>query len=377
MKESLTMQLRIGTYLRVSTEEQAQAVEGSLDNQKYRIKSFIEIRNSQEKGWGKVVETYADEGLSAKDTKRPAYQKMMADIKKGKINLIMVTDLSRLSRNIYDFCNLLNDLEKYKAKFLSIKEQFDSSTPSGKMMIYNMINLAQFEREQISERVALGCHSRAMRGFMNGGRSILGFDKSKENSGVYVVNEEETKTVKKIFKTFIECESRAKTIQRLNEMGIQPKANTNRARHHKPIQWSAQTLGNILNASAYLGFHEVNKQNKNADPTELKSWQRYQVVKASWPAIIDQATFDRAQKLLEEAKRLERVRLTGAERRFYLLTGILRCGECGSPLVGQAAHGELSQHLYYGHANSSRGNGCLIFPRKNGHKIHAANANFS
>lgn len=116
---------------------------------------------------------------------------------------------------------------------------------------------------------------------------------------MYLVNEEGAKTVKKIFKTFIECESRAKTIQRLNEMGIVPKANTNRARHHKPIQSNVQTLGNILNASAYLGYHEVRKQNKNIEATELKPWQKYQVVKASWPAIIDQSIFDHAQKLLE------------------------------------------------------------------------------
>lgn len=102
-----------------------------------------------------VADVYSDEGLSAKDTKRPAFQRMMRDIRKGRINLILVTDLSRLSRNILDFCLLLEELKKYNAKFLSLKEQFDTSTPAGEMMVFNMINLAQFERKQTAERVSL------------------------------------------------------------------------------------------------------------------------------------------------------------------------------------------------------------------------------
>ena len=107
------MRHKIGAYIRVSTEEQAQVVEGSLDNQKHRICGYIDIKNMQDKDWGKAIEFYVDDGYSAKDTKRPAYQRMMRDIKKGKINLILVTDLSRLSRNILDFCNLLKDLEMF------------------------------------------------------------------------------------------------------------------------------------------------------------------------------------------------------------------------------------------------------------------------
>lgn len=123
-------------------------VEGSITSQKHRLSSFVEIKNVQEPGWGEIVETYADEGLSAKDTRRPAFQKMMTDIRKGRINLILVADISRLSRNILDFCILLDDLKKYNAKFLSIKEQFDTSTPVGELMVFNMISLAQFERKQ-------------------------------------------------------------------------------------------------------------------------------------------------------------------------------------------------------------------------------------
>ena len=122
------MQHNIGLYLRVSTDEQALRQEGSIENQKHRLKGFIDIKNLQDPLWGKLIDTYIDDGVSAKNTNRPAFQRMMHDLRNEKINLILVTDLSRLSRNILDFCLLLEDLKKYNAKFLSIKEQFDPSS---------------------------------------------------------------------------------------------------------------------------------------------------------------------------------------------------------------------------------------------------------
>lgn len=182
------MRHKIALYLRVSTDEQAIRHEGSLDSQKHRLNAFIDVKNVQQSDWGKVVETYIDDGISAKDTNRPAFQRMMKDLRKGRINLILVTDLSRLSRNIMDFCVLLEELRTYKAQFLSIKEQFDTTTAAGEMMVFNMINLAQFERKQTSERVTLNFHARAMRGLRNGGAIPLGFEKHPEDPSKMVIH---------------------------------------------------------------------------------------------------------------------------------------------------------------------------------------------
>jgi site-specific DNA recombinase len=352
------MRHKILAYCRVSTDEQAAAIEGSLDNQKYRLKAFVDLKCSQEKNWGAIVEWYVDDGYSAKDTRRPAYQRMMIDLKKKKGNLILITDLSRLSRNIFDFCGLMNNLEKIESQFLSIKEQFDSSTPSGKMMIYNMINLAQFEREQVSERVSLGVHARAMRGLMNGARPILGFDKDPTRPGTYVVNEKEASDVNKIFRHFLNTGSRAKTVKELEREGIKPKLAGLYGKTKISNKWSCQTLGNLLNSAAYIGFHEVNKKNKNRTQDQLKPHQQYRKVKASWPGIILEDDFNKAQRLLEEALKQERTRLDGAKDRAYLLTGILRCGDCGAPLVGQAAHGKTTIVRYYSHTMNKSKSGC-------------------
>jgi len=165
MKKSL----KIGAYLRVSTDRQVQVFEGSLDTQKYRLQEFVKNRNKESKGWGEVIEFYVDEGLSAGTDKRPQYRQLLADVRSGKINLILVADISRLSRSVHDFSVLLRELEQFNASFLSMKEQFDTTTPAGRLMINMVVNMAQFEREQTSERVSINFNSRALRGFVNGG----------------------------------------------------------------------------------------------------------------------------------------------------------------------------------------------------------------
>lgn len=351
---------KIGAYIRVSTEEQAAAVEGSLDNQRYRLKAYVDSKNIQEKSWGKIVDFYVDDGFSAKDTNRPAYQRMMLDLKSKKIDLILVPDLSRLSRNLLDFCGLLGFLEKHKSGFLSIKEQFDTSTSIGRMMVYQIITLAQFEREQTSERVALGAHARGMRGLLNGGRPILGFDKDPTRPGIYVVNPSEAKIARRIFELYLEQGSRSRTIQKLNELGIQPKCVPTLKGNTHQRHWTVENLGYLLSNATYNGHHEVNKRRKALDQESLKPHHRYQVVKAPWPAIVSDDLFNKVQEQLETGKSIERTRLQGSSPRLYILSGIFKCAECGEALVGQSYHGSNAVFRYYGHTTKGSKNGCKV-----------------
>jgi len=344
------MSHKIGIYVRVSTEEQAQVIDGSIDNQQHRLKSFIDLKTLQEKNWGKLVDSYIDDGYSAKDTRRPAYQKMMKDLKAGKINLILVTDISRLSRSIPDFCILLKELEKQKSKFLSVKEQFDTSTPAGEMMIYNMINLAQFERKQTSERVSMNFHSRACRGLLNGSAAILGFDKDAQNCGKYIVNDNEAPWVRKIFEMYLELGSSYTVAKKLNAQNIKPKdASKKFAGSEEDHKWSANLVQNLLRHLAYIGKLEVNKKNKNEDQDTLKPWHRYQIVDASWPGIISEDTFYEVQTLLDETHHKDMARTENSDKRFFLLSGVIRCKECGKALIGESAHGKKQIHRYYSH----------------------------
>ena len=241
----------------------------------------------------------------------------MADLKKGRINLILVNDFSRLSRSISDFCQIQEALKEYGALILSLKEQYDPTTPAGRMMLNLTINLAQFEREKTAERVALGCHSRAMRGLLNGGREILGYRKSPDLKNSYKVHEEEADLVQTIFKLFLESGSLNRTIKKLEALGIKPRQDPKRKSNviDRGL-WSFHTLSDLLQNHAYIGIREVDRQFKNADPTALKPHQKYQLGKAAWPAIIDRETFGAVQLVLEDNKLMERARLaTRSSRR--------------------------------------------------------------
>lgn len=344
------MRHKIGLYLRVSTDEQAARHEGSLDNQRHRLMSYVEIKNVQNPEWGKVIETYVDEGISAKDTNRPAFQRMMRDVRKGTINLILVADLARLSRSMMDFCILLEDLKRASAKFLSIKEQFDTTTAAGEMMVFNMMNLAQFERKQTSERVSMNFHARALRGLRNGGSIILGFDVDESNKSTFKVNEVEAARVRDVFRVFLEEGTCAKTSDRLNREGIAPKARPERNyKQRNAGKWTRNAVLLLLRNPTYAGLREINRKSRDKDPETLRSFERYQIVKASWPALVDQDVWTAAQRSLDAALEQERSRLSNAESRVFLLSGILRCKSCGGPLMGSAAHGKHRVHRYYRH----------------------------
>ena len=96
-------------------------------------------------------------------------------------------------------------------------------------------------------------------------------------------------------------------------------------------------------------MREVNKGNKAEEQSSLKGWQQYQIVKASWPAIIDKEIFNRVQNAIEQARDSERRRFSSSEKRVFLASGMLRCGHCQRALVGQTAHGRNQAHRYYGH----------------------------
>jgi site-specific DNA recombinase len=341
------MSHKIGFYIRVSTEEQAMRTEGSLESQKHRLMNFVDLRNMQTPGWGSVVEKYIDDGYSAKDTNRPALQKIMRDLRRKTIDMVLVIDVSRLSRSIRDFCGLLDLFKETGAKFLSLKEQFDTSTAAGEMMLFNMINLAQFERRQISERVSMNFHSRALRGLRNGGAPTLGFRVDPSNKSTLTIDEAEADYVRQIFDLFIIEGSLYRAAAKLRELKIPSRPDE--AYSIAGRKWNVQNLANLLRNYHYAGLREVNKQAKSKDQKDLAPHEKYQVVKSAWPAMVSEPTFFTVQKMLDDNYKLERVRLKGSKKRDFLLTGTAVCGDCSRPLVGSTGHGRGGNIQYYIH----------------------------
>ncbi len=187
----------------------------SVENQIAMCRDYIQY-NIEGADRAEIIE-YEDEGYSGKNTKRPQFQKMMQEIKKGNANYLVCYKLDRLGRNIADLANLIETLNKLNVSFISIKERFDTSTPIGKAMLYFAGVLAQMEREQIAERVRDNMLMLAKKGRWLGGNTPLGFrteaeekisinGKSKKSFRL-VINEEEMKTVRFIFKEYQEKQS--------------------------------------------------------------------------------------------------------------------------------------------------------------------------
>ncbi|MGZ3797904.1 MAG: recombinase family protein, partial [Pseudobdellovibrionaceae bacterium] len=330
---------RVGIYIRVSTEEQARIQDGSLVSQKSRLLEYIEFHNKRESNWGTLVDIYCDEGKSAKNMKgRPEFLRMLSDIKSGRIDLIVATELSRLNRNIKDFCEVWDLLKKHKASFVTLRENFDTTTASGEMMVFNLINFAQYERMQTSERIAANWLSRSKRGLFNGGTIPLGYDRNPKNKGELIINEEEARLVQKIFRTFLDKETVRKTQAALTEEGIVNKSFTNKHGIEKGGKaFSVDTLQSLLTSKTYLGLKEFRHKDGSRE-----------TIKAVWPAIIEEQIFAKVQERLSKNK--NRYKPETWKKYPFPLTELVECGECHKSLGGKSGTGRSEKHHYYGHA---------------------------
>lgn len=152
---------RIGIYIRVSTEEQAENPEGSIRNQEMRLRETVRLKNMQQ-SFGEITEVFTDRARSGKDLHRPELQRLLTKIRAREIDLVMVTELSRLSRSIRDFAGMWDLMRENKCGFQSLRENFDTTTAAGEMVLFTVSNIAQFERRQVSERVAVNFESKSI-----------------------------------------------------------------------------------------------------------------------------------------------------------------------------------------------------------------------
>ena len=174
---------KIGLYVRNSSIGQ-DTPEGTIKNQEERLRQYVELRNSSGR-FGEIVQVYIDRSLSAKDMNRPAVQEMLRDIAKGKIDMVAVSELSRITRSVRDFGEVWELLKESKCGFLSLRENVDTSSAAGEMVMYMLANIAQFERKQTGERVAANLRIRSSRGLYNGGPSLLDTKESRERPGIW------------------------------------------------------------------------------------------------------------------------------------------------------------------------------------------------
>ena len=341
---------RVAIYLRVSTEEQARIQDGSLVSQKQRLIEYVEGQNRRDPNWGSIIDFYCDD-KSAKDMNRPEFQRMLHDVKTNRVNLILSTELSRLSRSIRDFCEIWDLLKKHGCNFVTLREQFDTTTASGEMMVFNLMNFAQYERKQTGERISANWLSRAKRGLFNGGQVPLGFDRNPKSPGELLHSPAESKLVKEIFELFLKIGSVRETCRELSRLGQFSKHYTNKHGFEKGGgHFTVTSIYRILTNKAYIGLREYSSSKSEVE-----------VVKASWQPIVDLKVFNQVQERLTNNR--NKFKPDEWKKYAYPLTELVVCGECGKKLGGKSAHAKNKKHHYYGHPRQINSDGVTHLKR--------------
>lgn len=309
-------------YVRVSTINQAEDGE-SLDEQVQTLKSYCAYRKWQD------CTVYREEGFSGKDLKRPAFQQMVGDIRKGKINTVIVKKIDRLSRSIIDFENVYKSFQDQGVDLISTQENFDTSTAIGRSVIRIVLIFAQLEREQTSERTIDVMAHRAKQGMFNGGYPRLGYDIDYENKCL-VPNEDEIPIAKEVFTTYLKLGSLSETAKSLNERGYRVKTWTTQAgRTRGGDKFQKNNVSRMLNDPVYIG----------------KVRYKSGIYDGQQPAIISEDLFEAVQTILQ-ANNISKTGYRQNENTFYL-KGLVRCGSCRSSMSPSFSYSKGKKYYYY------------------------------
>ena len=340
---------QIAIYTRVSTLQQAADEEGSLKSQRERCLAYL-LSSQGVRVSAADVQVFEERGFSAKNTDRPAFQRMQRAIRNGSVRLVLFTELSRVSRSVNDFLRLQAEWAGRGAKFVSLRENFDCTTSQGRMLMTIFMALYEFERETTSERTRLNMHARALRGLYNGGGKLLGYDPDPDRKGHLIINEGEAAIVRSVFEFYLDTGSVPETVKGLAAAGIKrPAYESSRGKKHpaQKILWDG--VRGILGNPSYVGLKEVNRKNRKLSGEAMAALlekERYQTVPAVWDAIVPDITFERAQELLRAN---DETNHNSVRRRHhdFILTKLVRCPGCGHSLQGATA--KYGQFAYYQH----------------------------
>ncbi|MCJ8278039.1 MAG: recombinase family protein, partial [Bdellovibrionales bacterium] len=288
---------------------------------------------------------------------------MLRAVQNQEIDLVMVTELSRLSRSLKDFCEIFHMMKEFGCGFQSLREQYDTTTAAGEMILYTVANLAQFERRQTSERVSANFLARTQRGLYNGGPVPFGLKLNPEKKGYLLIDEPAAFIVKESFSTFVKEGSLSLAAKNLNNKGYkitrrrEGGGNKTRLGH-----FTVTNLYRILKQRAYIG-----------EKAYTLSDGKKKYVKACWPSIVKKETFDKVQKILESNHRTLKTRKS--QKRYpFQLSKLTFCGTCNDKLSGKSANGNGGKIPYYAHGWVSVKQSCLkekVFNCKNHKRFQA------
>ena len=211
--------LRCAIYTRKSTEEGLDKEFNTLDAQRDACEAFVASQRAE--GWVLVSDRYDDGGFSGGTLERPALNRLLADVERGSVDVVVTYKLDRLSRSLTDFVRLMEIFDRHGATFVSVTQNFCTTTSMGRLTLNILLSFGQFEREVIGERIRDKVAASKARGMWMGGKVPLGYDVRDRK---LVVNEEEAARVRRVFEVFAETGSGVETARRLRDEGVAAKS---------------------------------------------------------------------------------------------------------------------------------------------------------
>jgi DNA invertase Pin-like site-specific DNA recombinase len=306
--------LRCAIYTRKSSEEGLEQEFNSLDAQREACEAYI--RSQHHEGWSLLSARYDDGGLSGGSMNRPALQRLLADVASGRVDLVVVYKVDRLTRSLSDFAKIVEVLDGHGASFVSVTQQFNTTTSMGRLTLNMLLSFAQFEREVTGERIRDKIAASKRKGMWMGGSVPLGYEVRDRK---LVVHQGEAERVRQIYRAYRDLGTVRLVQQYLSEKGVMGKGG-------RPLARGA--LFHLLQNRAYRG--EVAHRG-NVYPGEHE-------------AIVDAELWEAVQRGLA-ASRADR-RLGGNASHPSLLAGMLT-DPAGEPMVPTHANKAGRRYRYY------------------------------
>ena len=311
-------------YTRKSTSAGLEQEFNTLDAQREACERYIQGQGHN--GWLLLPDRYDDGGFTGANTSRPGFQRLLADVEAGKVDVIVVYKIDRLSRSLLDFMKIMERLNAAGASFTSITQNFSTADAMGRLTLNMLMSFAEFEREMIAERTRDKIAAARRKGKWTGGRVPLGFDIEDRH---LVVNELEAVVVREVFDLYLQLRSALEVMRELNRRGRCTKRHRTKAGVLNDARpWDKPAVLRVLKNPLFAGYISLGD--------ELHEGEH--------EAVVDREIYHRVQALLDEHKKSGNRRGRNPD---YLLTGLLRCGSCGSALTTASTTTRGKLYRYY------------------------------
>ena len=294
---------RCAVYCRVSSDERLDQEFNSIDAQREAGHAYIASQRAE--GWIPVADDYDDPGYSGGNTDRPALKRLLADIERGLIDIVVVYKIDRLTRSLADFAKMVDVFDLHDVSFSAVTQQINSATSMGRLMLNVLLSFAQFEREVTSERIRDKIAAAKRKGMWMGGVPSIGYDVVNRQ---LVINDAEAAVVRRIFEEMLTIGSPTQIAANLTAEGITTKAwTTQEGQTRSGTRIDKKYLHKLLRNRIYLG-----------ELSHKGNWYP-----GAHPPIIDRALWDKVHAVLAKDSHARSVETKIRSRTDSLLRGLL------------------------------------------------------